>query len=60
MKMKGDEREVSLYGKLFPALKEFLKTRNSIDLLPTSAKSPFNSWDEKDKVLVMENIKVNP
>ena len=57
--MKGDEREVSLYGKLFPALKEFLKTRNAIDLLPTTVKSPFNCWDEKDKVLIMENMKVN-
>ena len=58
VKMKGDEREVSLYGKLIPEIRTFLISRDAIDLLPHFVSSPFNAWDEKDKVLIMENIKV--
>ena len=56
--MKGDEREVFFYGNLLPRLKSFLRGKESLDLLPDFVETPYCAWNDVDKVLTMENLKV--
>ena len=56
--MKGDEREVFFYGKLLPRLKSLLGSKEASHLLPNLAETPYCAWNDVDKVLVMENLKV--
>jgi len=57
MKFKADEREINFFGNLLPALKKFLSLKGLPELLPNFCSVPFCSWTEKDKVLVMQNLK---
>ena len=56
--MKGDEREVFFYGNLLPRLKSLLRSKEASHLLPNFVETPYCAWNDVDKVLVMENLKV--
>ena len=56
--MKGDEREVFFYGNLLPRLRSFLGSKEALDLLPNFVETPYCAWNDEDKCLTMENLKV--
>ena len=57
IRLRADEREVNFFGKLLPALKDFLSAKGLPDLLPNFCSVPYSAWTEDDKVLIMQNLK---
>ena len=55
-KFKLDEREVNFFKVLLPKLQKFTESKNCLDIFPKFCSIPFSAWNEKDKVLIMENL----
>lgn len=55
-KCHADEREVFVYGKLFPALKQFAVEWRCPDIVPTVAEVHYAAYNDLDKCIVMEHL----
>jgi len=56
---KADEREAIFYGDLLPQVRKFLCSKEMSDLMPMICSVPYSAWDKDDKVLIMEDLKVD-
>merc|ERR1711915_1169567 len=54
---KADEREAEFYGVLVPKIAQFLTSKQVSGWLPYICSTPYSSWTEKEKVLIMDNLK---